>query len=204
MTTFTETLTFIKAQARITSTDQDTRLGYAINEARRTVLGKDFFPQSRTAATQVLTAGTQDYALPADFNIIAEDSLVVYTTGTTYYSPVIVTQQPDADLWEAFQSGALPGAAQIIKGTANGLRKLRLMPNFTATGQTLGYVYWAHPADVSGSEVLGSPDLCDAVAWSVLAGDKDYSRDNGNGQVQADYQLRYQSALKRFRSSLLT
>jgi hypothetical protein len=203
MTTFADIQTFVKTQARITSTDRDTQIAQAINEARRTVLGTDFFPQDRVAATQVLTAGTQDYALPAAFRQMADESLYVYTTGTTNYIPVKLVSEPDADLWDAMQATYLPLAAQVIAGATTGARKLRVMPDFTATDQTLKYVYFANPTDVSSTDAVGSPDICDAIAWYVLAQDEDWTRDNGGGQRQADYMMRYQRALKRARQAML-
>lgn len=203
MTTFTEILTFVKSQARITSTDRDTQLTQAINEARRQVLGTDFFPLNRVAATQVLTASTQDYALPSGFSQMADESLRIYETGTTNYRPIQLVSEPDADLWDNADPTYEPCAAQVIAGTTAGARKLRVMPSFTATNLTLSYVYYAHPSDVSGSNEIGSPDVCDAIAWYVLSQDIDWTRDNGGGQRQADYMMRYQRALRRARQSLL-
>jgi hypothetical protein len=78
------------------------------------------------------------------------------------------------------------------------------MPTFTATGQTLKYVYYAYPTDIATTNEVGSPDICDAIAWYVLSQDVDWTRDNGGGQRQADYMMRYQRALKRARQAMLT
>lgn len=203
--TVTQLLARIKAMARITSTDRDTQLGYAINEAFRAIIGKDFFPQTRIAATQVLTAGTQDYALPSAFDQFADESLFVYTTGTTNFTPVTLVQAPDADLWDGGQSTYLPLAVQVIAGTTNVLRKMRLMPTFTATDQTLKYVYYTVPADVSGSTEIGSDNLCDAIMWDVLIGDNAWSRDLKQGAMNsAYYQQKRRDAYNRARAELLT
>jgi hypothetical protein len=205
MTTFTETLTAIKSMARITSTDRDTQLGVAINESRRALLGKDFFPQARTTGTQVLTAGTQDYSLPSDFDQFADESLRVYVTGTTNYQPIQLVQAPDADLWDSFAATYNPAAAQVIASTTPGTRKVRLMPNFTATDLTFSYVYYAYAADASGSTTIGSPAICDAIMWDVLVGDNAWTRDLKEGAMNSQYYLaKRRDAWMRARQSLLT
>lgn len=204
MTTFADILAFVKSQARITSSDRDTQLGYSINEGRRTVLGTDFFPQDRATTTQVLTAGTQDYALPSGFYMFADESLKIYVTGTTNYQDIALVQAPDADLWDSMAAVYRPLAAQVIAGASTNARKVRLMPAFTATDLTFSYTYYAHPSDVSGSNEIGSPAICDAIAWWVLSQDVDWTRDNGGGMRQADYMGRFNRALKRARQEMLT
>lgn len=202
MTTYTETLTFIKSKARIVTSDRDTDIGYSINEVYREVVGSDLFDFLRVSTTQVLTAGVQDYALPALFSRMCVESLNVYTTGTTQpWRSVEWVVAPDADLWEGMATGYLPTAARTIPGATPGARKLRVLPNFTATGQTLSYAYYAYPGDISGSTTLGNPDICDAVAWGCLVQDKDWNRDPD--PPMQDYERRYHSALRRARSSLL-
>lgn len=205
MTTFAQVLAAIKAMARITSTDRDTQLGIAINESRRALLGKDFFPQTRTAATQVLTASTQDYALPSDFSQFADESLVIYETGTTNYRPLTLVSEPDADLWDQMAEGYDPMAVQVIAGATTGARKMRLMPSFTNTSLTMSYVYWAHPADISGSDAVGSPNICDAIMWDVLVGDNAWERDLKQGAMNAEYYLaKRRDAWNRARAEMLT
>lgn len=204
MTTFADILAFVKAQARITSSDRDTQLGYAINEGYREVCGTDFWPFLRTTTTQVLTAGTQEYALPSGFGQMANEGVRRYVTNTTQYTQLREVQVPDAELWNGLDTQYAPAAFMIVAGTSNLLRKIRLMPNFTATDLTISYTYYAQVSDVSGSNVLGSPEICDAVAWWVLSQDVDWTRDNGGGMRQADYMNRHQRALKRARQALLT
>lgn len=203
MTTFADVLAFVRSKARISSTDttRDADIGLSINEAYREVVGTDLWDFLRTTNTQALTAGTQDYDLPAAFDRMATESLFVYTTGATYgKQPVEFVVQPDADLWEGLNSTYMPLAARVIPGTTPGARKLRLLPNFTAVGQTLSYAYYSRLTDVSGTTTLGSPDICDAVAWTALALDKDWNRDAD--APMSDYEVRARRAVKRARSSL--
>lgn len=202
MTTFSDVMTFVKSKARIVTSDRDTDIGYSINEAYRWVTGSDLFDFLRVSTTQVLTAGVQDYALPVLFERMAVESLNVYTTGTTQpYQPVEWVVAPDADIWEGFATAYRPTAARTIPGATPGARKLRVLPNFSATGQTLSYAYYAYPGDVSGSTTLGSPDICDAVAWRALAQDKTWNRDPD--PPMALYQQWATEAKRRARSSLL-
>lgn len=202
MTTFAETLAAIKRQARITGTDRDTQIGDTINEAWREIAGKDFFPFLRTATTQVLTAGTQEYTLPSDFGQFATESLRVYVTGTTNYSYIEYVTPPDGELWNNFDTGYIPGAAMLVAGTTDLLRKVRLMPNFSATTLTFGFTYYKRVADKSSTDPLGSPDICDYILWKCLSMDKDWCRDN-EGSNQATYEARAKQAERRARSNLL-
>jgi hypothetical protein len=201
MTTAAECLAFVKSKARIATSDttRDTDIYMSINAAYRHVCGRDFWPFLRTPATQALTAGTQDYALPSDFGQMAAESVRVYQTNTTVYQYLSQALAPDADLYENLQSTYQPVAWRIVAGTSNLLRKIRLLPNFTATGYTLGYDYYKRIADVSGADVLGDPLICDAVAWWALAQDKDWNRDPD--QSQAHYLQQYKTALRDAQST---
>lgn len=202
MTTYAQVLAFIKSKARIATADttRDADIGMSINAAYRHVCGKDFWPFLRVPYTVAITAGTQDYALPADFFQIEVESVCVYVTGTTNYQPLTQANMPDAGLWDQMQPIWVPQAFRIIAGSTAGLRDIRVMPAFTAIGYTLGFSYFKTPADVTGADVLGSALICDAVAWWALAQDKDWNRDSD--ESQAHYLQQFKAAMRDAQSAL--
>jgi|SRR6185369_760929 len=200
MTTFTEILDFVKTQARINGTSQDARLGQAINVVYRKVIGTDYWPFLRVPYTIAVTGGTQNYALPADYERIASEGVSINITGAlTPSQPLEQVYPPDSELWESFTSSYLPQAFTIVAGSTLGLRSIRLLPQFTAIGQTISFAYYKQPPTLAGSDVAGDPLICDAIAYGVLALDKDWSRDQDFANT--DYNGMYRDALKAARSA---
>lgn len=209
MTTYADILSFVKLAARVNAGDttRDVQIGTTINAAYRKVLGSDFFPFTRVTATQALTAGTQEYALPANFGQMAAEGVRIYLTTDTFgvtNQYLEMVQQPDSDLWDNFTQFYTPQAFVIVAGTTVGLRKIRLLPNFTCTGYTLGYTYYKHLDDIGGTDAVGSPLICDAIAYTALSDDADWTRDEDAGTSQQNYMRKAAVALKQARSELRT
>lgn len=204
MTTFDDILAFVKAQARLNGTSRDAQLGMVINKAYRSVCSVDYWPFLRTVATPLaLVAGTQNYALPADYERMAIESVFVYTTGTTNYCQLSQVYPPNSEIWEGLTtSDYAPTVFTIPAGSTNGLRTLRLLPNFTQTNLSLNYVYYKQPAELSAGSIIGDPLLCDAIAYWVLASDKDFTRDQDF--ANADYLNEYRLAVRQARSAILS
>lgn len=202
MTTLAEVLAFVKSKARIATADttRDADITLSINAAYRHVCGRDFWPFLRTTTTQALTAGTQEYVLPSDFGQIEVESVNIYITGTTNYTPLTQANMPDAGLWDQMNPVYIPGAFRIVAGTTNLLRKIRVMPQFTGIGYTLAFAYFKRIATLTGSDVLGDDLICDAVAWAALADDKDWNRDVD--ESKSSYERKATRALRDAQSAL--
>lgn len=200
MTTFQDILDYVKRQARISGTARDTQLADVINQVYREVCGSDYWAFLRVPYTIAVTGGTQNYALPSNYERIASEGVSINTTGATYGAqPLEQVYPPDSELWESFQSTYLPQAFTIVAGSTLGLRSIRLLPQFTAIGQTISFVYYKQPPTLSGTDVVGDPLICDAIAYGVLASDKDWSRDQDFANT--DYNAKYQRALNHARSA---
>ncbi len=201
MTTYAEILAFVKRQRRIASSDTqyDSVIGDAINSAYQTYcrrLQSLQAPGMRAASSFAVAAETQDYDLPADFDVLIDNSPRFYTTDDTDYTLIQVVSGPNAELWESMQSTYSPQACRVIAGSTGTQRKLRLLPAFTQTGITVAYAYLKRPATLSGSDVLELPELADAVAWNAIANTFAYFRDADDGPG-------LQMALARAKSSYL-
>lgn len=184
MTTFADILAFVKSQARITTTSEDENLGYLINQSYLSFCRSNQWPGLRKTASFSATGGTQNYILASDFDRLILDGVRYYTTGSTDYKILPVEIQPDAEIWDAMQATYDPLACCVVPDTTSGTqRKMRLLPNFTATGKTVEYAYYKKPAALSGSVVLELPELCPAIAWDVLASNKDFARDTDTSQA---------------------
>lgn len=188
MTTFAEILAFVKGIGRIPDTTQDTNLGLLINESNRRFYRKlqsRGSPAARSTATFAVVAGTQDYDLAEDFDVLIDNSVRYYTSGEEDYRILDIVSGPDAELWESMQETSAPMACRVIAGSAGTSRKLRIMPLSQQSGKSISYAYWTRPATLTVGSTLGIPELSDAIAYDVLASTPDIFRDaNSSSQQQ--------------------
>lgn len=189
MTSHDLILAFVKRQRRIPTADTtyDTVIADTMNSAygiycrRLQSLGA---PGMRGTATFPIVALTRDYGLASDFDVLIDDSVRYYTTGTTNYRVLQIVSGTDAELWDAMQSTISPLACRVIAGATGTARKLRLLPAFTESGTTVAYAYWKKPATLAAGVVLELPELGDAVGWNCVANSYDYFRDDDGARGQ--------------------
>lgn len=200
MQTLGDILTFIKANGRISSTDENSLLVAQVNESYLRLARKKPWPSLRTLGTLTTVQGQQNYNLPANFDRLYENS-IRYDTGNPspqwaqgWVLPIV--SGPDAEVWEALWTRFAPGAVRIVEGTG-GLKALRLMPYFDATPVQISFVYYKKPAVlVNDADILEVTDLCEAIAWDVLNSQRAYSRDDSMMSFFADRAKRsYYSAM---------
>jgi hypothetical protein len=189
VTTYDAILAFIKRKRRIPSTETqfDSEIADDINTAYRLYcrrLQSLGAPGLRGTATFAIVADQQDYNLASDFDVLIDNSVRYYTSGSTDFQILDIVSGPSAELWDSIPEGYAPLACRVIAGSTGTQRKLRLLPAFSETGKTVAYAYWKRPATLSAGVTLELPELSDAVAWSAVAGSFNYFRDDNTSGVQ--------------------
>lgn len=205
MTTYNEILAFVKGIARIPDTTQDTNLGLLINESNRRLCRKlqsRGAPAMRLTATFAVVAGTQDYDLAADFDVLIDNSVRYYTTGEEDYQILNIVSGPDAELWESLEEASTPLACRVIAGSTGTQRKLRIMPLSRESGKSITYAYWKRPAALTAGSTLPVPELSDAIAWDVLASTPDIFRDANSSSQQQVWISRARSSFNELLGTL--
>lgn len=193
-------LTFIKANGRISSTDENELLVSQVNESYLRLARKKPWPTLRTLGTITTVQGQQNYDLPVDFDRLYENSVRYDTANPNpqwnqgWILPIV--SGPDAEVWEALVSQYVPGSVRIVQGSVNP-KALRLLPYFDATPVQVSFVYYRKPATLAtDGDALEVADLCEAIAWDVLNSERAYSRDDSMMAFFADRAKRsYYSAM---------
>lgn len=182
MTTIAEMLAFIRGQARVTSTDEETVLINAINEAFLRLCRKSVipYPGLKTSASITTITNTQNYDLPANFDRLLDDG-IRYDTGNAQWPEgrlVNIVYGDSANIWEAMGRSFWPGAVTIVAGSTPGRKAIRFLPYFTDTPRTATVGYVKRPTTyTTGSDVLEVPELAEAVCLESMRTEKVYSRD---------------------------
>lgn len=202
---FTTILDFVKRQRRIPAADTqyDQFITDDINSCYqqycRRLQQPPGHPAIRATSTITTIAGTQDYALPANFDRLIDESVQYYNAALDDPSKVVleIVNGPDAELWETLYETIDPIACRVIAGATGNERKLRLMPAFTQGSYTVSFAYWKRPATLTTGSVLEIPELEDAVSWNALSNSYDYFRDEKSGNSQSRADLRAREAFKQ-------
>jgi hypothetical protein len=207
MTLYSEIKAFVKTLGRINDTSEDSAIAALADQSYRKwcrklqIMGA---PALRSTATITIVAATQDYALATDFDVFVENSVRYYTSGSTDFTIIPIVKDPDAALFEAMDQAFQPLACRVIAGATGATRKLRLLPSFSDTGKVVSYAYWKQPAQISASSTaIEVPELADAVAFDVLAGLVDYTRDNNASNQQINYLGRAKTAFNEVLGTLI-
>lgn len=178
MQTVADMLSFIKRQARITGTSEDSVLIGLINESFLRLSRQFPYSELRVVATFTTVSGQQNYDLPADFDRLVDDSIRFGTTGYSlpgYIVPIVA--DADAEIYGAIPEVAYPTAVQVVAGISAPLA-LRFLPAFSATPQPVYYTYLKRPTEVTlDSDPVPVFRLAEAVCWEVMLSERMYSRD---------------------------
>lgn len=201
MQSYTDIFNFVTALSRQGVSGQlTTLLPLWINESYQRLYNRNVagWPSCRLTGTFTTTGDQQTYTLPTNFQSLVENSVQYYestnTTGPYGYLPII--RGVDAELYDEFATQTDPVACTVISG-ADGLRRyLKLLPNFTNSSRLITYAYYRKPnQSLTTGVVLDVPELASAVAWDVLASNKDFFRDT-NDASQAQYVARSEQAYR--------
>lgn len=184
MQTYTDIVNFVTAQSRAIGSDITTLLPYWINESYQRIYNRNpaGWPSQRATGT-FTTTSAQNYSLPTNFRNLIENSVLYYesTNEDGPYQTLEIVRGDDGEIWEQFETQLDPVACRIISGADGNRRLLRLLPAFTNTDRLITYAYQRKPnQSLSSTTILDVPELASAVAWDVLATNKQYFRDTKN------------------------
>lgn len=154
-------------------TDLDDMIDGLINtEYRRYASRKPWRQLLVENASFSTVAGTEFYALPANFNRMVETSVLYDVTELWNGTPLRFVTPDTAGLYKGLQSQTIlrPLVFCISHASTGPNKRIQLLPVFTENDKTVQYDYWKKPsvltADGDTPEV---EELTDSIIYGALA-----------------------------------
>jgi hypothetical protein len=198
-----EILTYVKQIVRETSTSLDTVLLAWLNKnlVQRT-RGRGYAQLLVEATTFTTTAGTVNYAVPANFFKLVPNSVKYGIQAQGYYSLLPDVDMSAAEAWMMSGTGSDPQVCILVAGGTNSpTRQLQLLPPFSNSGQVCTYDYYAYASTfTSTASTMQVPELAEVLAYDVAA---DYAIYHKRFDEAEDYRKQAKGLYQQANRSLI-